>query len=136
MVPSDVVWRRRTTSRDVTQGLQLSTNQRPRNYLRQTGRQTDRTTQNQHTVRPCSTSSACKNMSFEGAGLKFMQYPRYYTSAKCAQTFQVAPNMQHAVQRRGPVHQYDQSGNNERLLPHPNTKLPSSVSLETSRSSC
>ena len=35
-----------------------STNQRPRNDFRYTHTQT----QNQHTVRPCSTSSACKNV--------------------------------------------------------------------------
>ena len=48
-------WRRR----------QFSTNQMPRNYLTQTYKltnsQTDKLTQIQHTVRPCSTSSACKN---------------------------------------------------------------------------
>ena len=38
--------------------LRALTNQRPRNYLRYTDRQTE----NQHTVRPCSTSSACKNI--------------------------------------------------------------------------
>ena len=45
------------TSYDVWRRRQFSTNQRPRNYLRYTDRQTE----NQHTVRPCSTSSACKN---------------------------------------------------------------------------
>ena len=38
---------------------QFLTNQRPRNYFKQIHRQTE----NQHTVRPCSTSSACKNSS-------------------------------------------------------------------------
>ena len=45
-------------SYDVWQRRQFSTNQRPRNYLRYTDRQTE----NQHTVRPCSTSSACKKL--------------------------------------------------------------------------
>ena len=40
----------------------LSTNQRPRNYLTHTHRQTDRQTENRHTGRCCSPSSACKNM--------------------------------------------------------------------------
>ena len=42
---------------DVARGLRISTNQRPGNYLTQTHRQTE----NRHTGRPCSTSSAFKN---------------------------------------------------------------------------
>ena len=38
----------------------LSTNQRPRNYLRQN----DKMTKNQHIVRRCSTRSACKEFLF------------------------------------------------------------------------
>ena len=45
------------TSCDVARGLRISTNQRPGNYLSHTHRHTE----NRHTGRPCSTSSACKN---------------------------------------------------------------------------
>ena len=45
------------TSNEAWQRRQFSTNRRPRNYLRYTHTQT----QNQHTVRPCFMSSACKN---------------------------------------------------------------------------
>ena len=56
-------------------------------------------------------------MSIEGDGTKVMQYHRYYTSAYIlrSQYFQpipTIPNVQHAVQRRTPMHQYDQRGNN------------------------
>ena len=46
------------TSYEVWWRYQFLTNQRPRNYLIYTHRQT----QNQHTVRTCSMSSACKNL--------------------------------------------------------------------------
>ena len=44
------------TSYNVARRQSISTNQRPRNYLTHT----DTYTENRHTVRPCSTSSACK----------------------------------------------------------------------------
>ena len=59
-----------------------------------------------------------KIVSIEGDGTKVMQYHRYYTSAYSirSQYFQPIPNVQHAVQRRTPMHQYDQRGNNITLI--------------------